>query len=232
MNGLAAYGSALRQTDAANDQRQVRADAASERQLADMRRQLLVNAMQQEAAFQQWREQQKAGGQPAPVIGAGQRVAENAAQGTIFDGIYDDAKANFQQFPDALRDFNPLVLGYADGGAVQGDVFSRVLAFAGGGMIPDVEGDGEMEAIPGRLIEGPGTGTSDSIPAMIDGQTPAALSAGEFVIPAAVVKHYGVDFFEKLIDIDVDNEDDEESDGDEMAFAKGGAIPARKGRKC
>lgn len=43
----------------------------------------------------------------------------------------------------------------------------------------------------GREIEGPGSGMSDSVPAMVDGQEPAALSAGEYVIPADVVSALG-----------------------------------------
>lgn len=50
----------------------------------------------------------------------------------------------------------------------------------------------------GGLIAGPGTGTSDSIPATVDG-APAAVSNGEFHIPAAVVAAYGIDFFEQLV---------------------------------
>lgn len=42
----------------------------------------------------------------------------------------------------------------------------------------------------GGLVSGAGTGTSDSIPAM--------LSNGEFVIPARIVKKFGVDFFESI----------------------------------
>ena len=40
-------------------------------------------------------------------------------------------------------------------------------------------------------LQGPGDGLSDSIPATIDGQQPAKLSSGEFVIPADVVSHLG-----------------------------------------
>jgi hypothetical protein len=45
----------------------------------------------------------------------------------------------------------------------------------------------------GRLLRGPGDGMSDSIPAVIKGNTPqrAALADGEFVIPADVVSHLG-----------------------------------------
>jgi hypothetical protein len=55
---------------------------------------------------------------------------------------------------------------YAEGGAVEG--------YAQGGM-----------------LEGPGDGMSDSLAAQIDGSQPAALSQGEFVVPADVVSHLG-----------------------------------------
>lgn len=71
--------------------------------------------------------------------------------------------------------------------------------FAVGGAIP----------VSGRKLEGPGTGTSDSIPAVIDGQRPAALSSGEFVIPAHVVRAKGTEFFDKLIAQYADNKGQE-----------------------
>lgn len=43
----------------------------------------------------------------------------------------------------------------------------------------------------GGLIVGPGTGTSDSIPANIDGQDPASVSNGEYRIPASAVAIIG-----------------------------------------
>ncbi|MFA5899580.1 MAG: hypothetical protein WC829_10750 [Hyphomicrobium sp.] len=43
----------------------------------------------------------------------------------------------------------------------------------------------------GRMVEGPGGPTDDAIPAMIDGNQPAALSDGEFVLPAAAVEGAG-----------------------------------------
>jgi hypothetical protein len=51
----------------------------------------------------------------------------------------------------------------------------------------------------GGPIQGPGTGTSDSIPATIDGSQPARLSNGEYVIPAAVVDALGQDFFDHIV---------------------------------
>lgn len=60
-----------------------------------------------------------------------------------------------------------------------------------------------ISSLPPRLIRGPGTGTSDSIPAVIDGKQPAALSDGEYVIPAKAVAVLGggsTDAGAKLLD--------------------------------
>jgi len=57
---------------------------------------------------------------------------------------------------------------------------------------------GEID-VSGRQVIGPGTETSDSIPAVIDGKRVAALSTGEYVIPAHVVRAKGTEFFDKLI---------------------------------
>lgn len=54
--------------------------------------------------------------------------------------------------------------------------------------------------VAGKRIQGPGTGTSDSVPAVINGSQPAALSDGEYVIPADVVRKKGQEFFDKLVD--------------------------------
>lgn len=43
----------------------------------------------------------------------------------------------------------------------------------------------------GRYLKGNGDGMSDSIPATINGQQPARLADGEFVVPADVVSHLG-----------------------------------------
>lgn len=63
--------------------------------------------------------------------------------------------------------------GYAEGG-----IASLPGATTQGGM---VEG----------LLNGPGDGMSDSIPATIDGKQEARLATGEFVVPADVVSHLG-----------------------------------------
>lgn len=53
----------------------------------------------------------------------------------------------------------------------------------------------------GGLITGPGTGTSDSIPAVnVDTGEPMKVSNGEVYIPPEVVQAVGKDFFERLIE--------------------------------
>jgi hypothetical protein len=49
----------------------------------------------------------------------------------------------------------------------------------------------QMMPAEGRMVEGAGDGLNDAIPAMIEGQEPAALSKDEYVIPADVVSHAG-----------------------------------------
>jgi hypothetical protein len=46
-------------------------------------------------------------------------------------------------------------------------------------------------ALPPRYLNGHSDGMADKVPANIDGRRPAALSDGEFVIPADVVSHLG-----------------------------------------
>lgn len=53
----------------------------------------------------------------------------------------------------------------------------------------------------GGAVRGPGSGISDSVPAVnTDNGQPVRLSNGEFVIPADVVRRKGSEFFQKLID--------------------------------
>ncbi len=72
------------------------------------------------------------------------------------------------------------------------------LAFAQGGAIPSVYAPSAGMPPPGGVVQGPGTGTSDSIPARVNGQGEVALSAGEHIMTAAAVKKYGAKFFDQL----------------------------------
>jgi hypothetical protein len=64
--------------------------------------------------------------------------------------------------------------------------------FAMGGMVDDkTVRPGDMAAMGGK-VEGPGTGTSDSVPIRV--------STGEYVIPAHVVKMKGKEFFDSMLE--------------------------------
>ena len=71
-----------------------------------------------------------------------------------------------------------LFFGFADGGYVE-----EPEAFAQGGLVPLAGG--------GKIAIGPGGGLDDLIPTTIGGSRAAALSDGEFVIPADVVSMMG-----------------------------------------
>ena len=71
------------------------------------------------------------------------------------------------------------MMPFAEGGMVD----SEPEAFAAGGLVP-LEGGG-------KVAIGPGGGLDDLIPTSIDGRRAAALSDGEFVIPADVVSMMG-----------------------------------------
>ena len=74
-----------------------------------------------------------------------------------------------------------LFFGFAEGGLVDDD--EEPEAFAAGGLVP-LEGGG-------KVAIGPGGGLDDLIPTSINGRRAAALSDGEFVIPADVVSMMG-----------------------------------------
>ena len=63
--------------------------------------------------------------------------------------------------------------------------------YAQGGMIPSYQAGGIAGLGYGGLLQGRGDGISDSIPARIDGSQEAALSEGEFVVPARIVSEIG-----------------------------------------
>lgn len=85
----------------------------------------------------------------------------------------------------------------------QGDMWGAVGTVAGafmgskfGSNIAD-----RMFKADGGPLEGPGTGTSDSISAInVDSGEPVQVSNGEYVIPADVVRAKGQEFFDKLLE--------------------------------
>ena len=89
-----------------------------------------------------------------------------------------------------------MALGGAGGAGGAGGLICSFLGFAQGG-----------------LVRGPGASTSDDVPAM--------LSSGEFVLRAAAVKQWGVDFLEAINSVDASGP------APRLAMAAGGLVPAQ-----
>jgi len=111
------------------------------------------------------------GGMGSPLGFGPQQVPINYNPGNIYQPAshYKDREGNWQS---GINPNPPGIYGYmAQGGAVRG--------YAEGGYL----GGGDVNV--------QGDGMSDDIPANIDNEQPAALSEGEFVVPADVVSHIG-----------------------------------------
>ena len=105
---------------------------------------------------------------------------------------YNPATQTFGINPNYVAPVEPVVENnndnnndYDSGDAAGGPIKARYAA-GGLGSLPEY-------AAGGKLLNGPGDGVSDSIPAVIKGPRPqrAALADGEFVIPARIVSELG-----------------------------------------
>lgn len=105
--------------------------------------------------------------------------------------------------------------------------------------------------IKGGKVVGPGTGTSDSVPVMIDGNTRGALSNDEYVINAKAAKKHGLKKLDAInekglprnhvmkngtpvnmarggkVEVHDDHEDDDDHDDRGHEYAKGGMVARR-----
>ena len=118
------------------------------------------------------------------------RNSRPGATGGGYTGGYPGAR---QYNPQVVQSKYGPVLKYAQGGPVRmedgGFVMTKRAVDGAGGP------QGIQNLVPGaRIIRGPGTGTSDDIPAIIvgkQGTTPAALSNGEAYVPKNTVQSMG-----------------------------------------
>jgi hypothetical protein len=81
----------------------------------------------------------------------------------------------------------------ADAG-IPGTVANQVLQGPGDPVLDDAfayASPQQQNFAGGGLAVGPGDGMSDDIPAVIDGQHPAAIATDEYIVPADVVSHIG-----------------------------------------
>lgn len=117
----------------------------------------------------------------APLVQTGTDTSSGMSFQTYAPGALDDYLARLKQFQRGPQTAGIGGVGYQ---ALPGE---EVQMAAGGiASLPEYRAGG-------KLLDGPGDGMSDSIPAVIEGEEPqrAALADGEFVVPADVVSHLG-----------------------------------------
>lgn len=129
---------------------------------------------------------------------------------TAIDGLADaaaEAVTNFSNLRNSVSSMLKQIAGDILRSGIKQALIDQFSASGGGGT--GAGAGGWMGAIfaagkalfgfaDGGLIRGPGTGTSDSIPALVDGRRPIAVSDEEFIQPQRAVKHYGLGFMEAV----------------------------------
>jgi hypothetical protein len=140
--------------------------------------------------------------------------AGNSSAANIGLGLYQGQLQGAQMKQDALSGIGSLIgtLGMAGGMAMarKGGVIKNNSVY-GLSSLPYVSRDASIRKSPGGLsmlrrkgyaeggmIDGPGTGTSDSIPATIEGVQPIRVSNGEAVLNKAAVDLVGEDFVHRI----------------------------------
>jgi hypothetical protein len=113
--------------------------------------------------------------------------ASNAAANSQNQRLFQQYLAKSKQMNPGYNAIDPYT---AATGGLTGD--SGMYHMALGGLSGD-NGRWELEEKQGieGLLQGEGDGMTDSLPATIEGHTPARLSESEFVLPADIVSHLG-----------------------------------------
>ena len=112
------------------------------------------------------------------------------AEGKVF-GLKGKPETKLDPKPDPKQSFIESLrkkFGFAEGGAV-GDMRKQMSLFEQGGI---TDGGVEVDPVSGNEVP-PG-----SLPEEVRDDIPAMLSEGEYVVPADVLRYYGVKFFEDL----------------------------------
>ena len=99
--------------------------------------------------------------------------------------------ANYQQYAAKAQEMGLASIGFDEYLSMKGGTEN----FEEGGMVPSAP-----EAAGKMLIDPDPQSGVDSIPALIDGNRPAKMNSGEFVIPTDVVLFYGTDKLKKMIE--------------------------------
>lgn len=130
----------------------------------------------------------------------------------------DPAMMNkYQQYAVSAQEMGLTAVPFETFAGLQGASGKTIENFAEGG---EVSAGGKM------VIDSDPNAPIDSIPAEIDGERPAALNSGEFVIPTDVVLYYGTDKLNKMIEKARDTGEDTNGPAQSTAFQLGGAQQA------
>ena len=127
-----------------------------------------------------------------------QALIDNPKYRLVDTGLYGQKK----YVPSNYTGIGQYQGGYGDLAQKAGEAEAQQIAalraqLEGTGSMNVMDGGMNVNNLPttkfamGGLTQGPGDGMSDSLAAQIDGSQPAALSQGEFVVPADVVSHLG-----------------------------------------
>jgi hypothetical protein len=114
-------------------------------------------------------------------------AAKYAAMLAIAKMAYDDAQRAREAAKGWSPKSSPTVTAHRSG-KTNGVTYRRAATGGGIGSLDMARGG---RALPPRYLDGHSDGMADKVSANIDGKRPAALSDGEFVIPADVVSHLG-----------------------------------------
>lgn len=137
-------------------------------------------------------------GQGAGQAAFGNNMAANSANmanNQFMMGGYGSAQQGMNGAANTVANLNSSQMqGWSAGQSAGASNMSGMGSLVGMGM-------SMFNMADGGKIEGPGTGVSDSIPAVnTDNGQPIRVSNGEFVVPADVVRAKGEEFFNKLIE--------------------------------
>lgn len=114
--------------------------------------------------------------------------APEKKEGSISD-LMDRVKAANPNLDWSKYNPNKMTMDYDEFDQARDKFLRNVLG--AGSVVQQAAQGGLMNLAKGRYLNGATDGMADKIPANIEGTQPAALSHGEFVIPADIVSHLG-----------------------------------------
>lgn len=147
----------------------------------------------------------------AMLSGMGTAVGANTQAGNLYSNIFQGRMQGYQADQTAQAGL------YSGLGQLGGMALYSGMKAARGGIIRKKKVVRKGYAA-GGIVRGPGDGTVDTVPAMVDGKEPAALANGEGVLNEGAVAVVGEDFVHRVNKV-----------GLMVQAARGGVAQARRG---